>query len=53
MPRAGFEPRSGPSNQAAADLHLGPRGHWDRLICSYRLIFHVNKVITEMCVTHR
>jgi hypothetical protein len=28
MPRAGFEPRD-PINQAAKDLRLRPRGHWD------------------------
>jgi Fe-S oxidoreductase len=30
MPRPGLEPRD-PSNQAAADPRLRPRGHWDRL----------------------
>ena len=29
MPSAGFEPHK-PSRQAAADLRLRPRGHWDR-----------------------
>lgn len=24
----------GPNERAAADPRLGPRGHWDRLICS-------------------
>jgi hypothetical protein len=37
MPRAGFEPTD-PSNQAAADLRLRPRGPWDRqyvYVCVY------------------
>jgi hypothetical protein len=29
MPRAGIRNRD-PSNKAAADLGLRPRGHWDR-----------------------
>jgi hypothetical protein len=42
MPRAGFEPHD-PSNQAAADLSLRSRGHWDR---QRNNIQNINSVIT-------
>jgi hypothetical protein len=35
-----------PSNQAAADLRLRPRGHWDRLSFYYYLIFVPNILLS-------
>ena len=43
MLRAGLEPNK-PTNRAAADLRLRPRGHWDSLRSCFLVLFLKNLV---------
>jgi hypothetical protein len=45
MPRAGFEPAT--SNRTAAELHLRPRGHNDKLLPSSRRLLARSRSVSS------